>query len=159
MPSSAAVAIVLVALCGATPNVHSNIGATKMAHAAGAFDVKVTPVAAAEGEEPTVGRMTIDKQYHGELEASGKGQMLTGMSAVQGSGVYVAVERVSGTLGGRTGSFMLHHVGTMERGTPSLTIRVVPDSGTDELVGLTGTMTIEIKEGGKHFYAFEYSLP
>lgn len=161
MPSIAAIALAVVALTGsaATPRTSITTGALKMSHAAGAFDVKVTPVAAAAGEEPSVGRMTIDKQYHGDLEATGKGQMLTGMSAVEGSGVYVAVERVSGTLGGRKGTFMLHHVGTMERGAPNLSIRVVPDSGTDELVGLKGTMTIEVKEGGKHFYAFEYSLP
>jgi hypothetical protein len=109
--------------------------------------------------DPSLGRMSIDKQYHGDLEATSKGQMLTAMSGdVKGSGVYVAVERVNGTLHGRTGTFALHHTGIMTRGVPQLTITVVPDSGTGQLVGLTGKMDIQIVDG-KHSYDFEFTLP
>jgi hypothetical protein len=153
---AAAIAAALLLACTATASAR---GDKMMGRAAGAFDVTVVSQTPAGGEEPAVGRMTIDKQFHGDLEATSKGQMLTGMSAVEGSGAYVAVERVEGTLGGRKGSFLLYHVGTMERGAPSLAIKVVPDSGTRELEGLTGTMTIEIKDGGKHFYAFAYEVP
>jgi Protein of unknown function (DUF3224) len=102
--------------------------------------------------------MLIDKQFHGDLEAVSKGQMLTGMSAVQGSGAYVAIERVTGTLNGHPGSFILHHLGIMVRGAPQLNVTVVPDSGTGELVGIAGTMTIIIADG-KHSYDFAYALP
>jgi hypothetical protein len=124
-----------------------------MNQAKGTFDVMVS----AEKDSP-VGRQILDKQYHGDLEATGKGEMLSAMSAVEKSGTYVAIEKISGTLQGRKGEFAVHHVGTMTRGRQSLLITVVPDSGTGQLVGLTGTMTIEIKDG-KHFYAFEYSIP
>ncbi len=110
-----------------------------------------------ENADPTLGRMSIDKQFHGDLEAASKGQMLTAGTGVKGSAGYVAIERVSGKLTGRTGSFALHHSGTMTRGAPELTITVVPDSGTDQLAGLAGRMTIRI-EGGKHFYDLEYIL-
>ena len=106
----------------------------------------------------SVGRMSIDKQFHGDLEAHSKGQMLAFSSSVKGSAGYVAMEKVSGTLHGHTGTFVLQHTGTMTRGTPSLSITVVPDSGTDQLTGLTGKMDIIIVEG-KHSYDFEYSLP
>ena len=109
-------------------------------------------------ETASVGRMSIDKQFHGDLEAHSKGQMLAFSSSVKGSAGYVAMERVTGTLHGRTGSFVLQHTGTMTRGTPSLTITVVPDSGTDQLAGLTGKMDIIIADG-KHSYDFEYALP
>ncbi|MET0618794.1 MAG: DUF3224 domain-containing protein [Thermoanaerobaculia bacterium] len=124
-------------------------------HAKGEFDVKVLPVAqdAASG----LGRMSIDKTFRGDLVGTSVGEMLTAMSPVEGSGAYVAVERVRGTLGGRKGSFALRHTGVMERGKPSLTITVVPDSGTDELAGMAGTLEIEIT-GGKHFYELEYTL-
>lgn len=102
--------------------------------------------------------MTIDKQIHGDLEGTSKGQMLTAGTAVTGSGVYVAIEKVSGTLHGRKGTFILHHTGVMTRGAPQLTITVVPDSGTGELEGLTGRMMINIADG-KHSYDFEYTLP
>jgi len=102
--------------------------------------------------------MSIEKQYHGELEATAKGEMLTAQSEVKDSGVYVAVERVTGILNGKKGSFAMHHTGVMNRSKPELKITVVPDSGTDDLKGLTGTMSIRI-ESGKHFYDFEYSLP
>jgi hypothetical protein len=101
--------------------------------------------------------MTIDKQFHGDLEATSKGQMLAISSEVKGSAGYVAMERVTGTLQGRTGTFALQHSGTMTRGVPQLLITVVPDSGTGQLVGLTGKMTINIVDG-KHSYVFEYTL-
>jgi hypothetical protein len=127
-------------------------------HAKGTFDVKVAPVAEDKAEGSTLGRYSLDKQYHGDLEATSKGEMLTAGTDVKGSAGYVAIERVTGTLGGRKGSFVLQHTGTMNRGTPTLTVSVVPDSGTDELAGLTGTLTIIIADG-KHSYDFEYSLP
>jgi hypothetical protein len=105
-----------------------------------------------------MGRMTIDKQFHGDLEATSKGQMLTAMTETKGSAGYVAVERVTGRLHGRSGTFALQHSGTMTRGVPQLTITVVPDSGTGQLVGLTGKMMINITDG-KHSYDFEYTLP
>jgi hypothetical protein len=101
--------------------------------------------------------MWLDKQFHGDLEGTSRGQMLTAMTDVKGSAGYVAVERVSGTLRGRAGTFALQHNGTMTRGAPSLTITVVPDSGTDELAGLSGRMTIILTDG-KHSYELEYAL-
>ena len=127
-------------------------------HAKGTFDVKVLPLANDHAEGAGLGRMSIDKQFHGGLEASSQGQMLAAMSSVQGSAGYVAMERVSGTLMGRNGSFVLQHTGTMNRGVPTLTVSVVPDSGTEELTGLSGTLTIIVADG-KHSYDFEYSLP
>jgi hypothetical protein len=116
-------------------------------HAQGTFDVKLTPQLPEDKSEGlTLGRMLIDKQFHGDLEAVSKGQMLTGMTAVQGSGAYVAIERVTGTLNGHQGSFILHHLGIMLRGAPQLTVTVVPDSGTGELVGIAGAMTIIIAD-------------
>ena len=101
--------------------------------------------------------MSLDKQFSGELEATSKGEMLTGMGQVKGSAGYVAMERVSGTLAGKTGTFILMHTGIMDRSTPSLTITVVPDSGTDGLAGLSGTMRIDIA-GGQHSYDLDYNL-
>ena len=127
-------------------------------HAAGAFDVKVTPQAAdSHADAVTLGRMTIDKQFHGDLEASSKGQMLTGMGSVKGSAGYVAIEQVTGTLQGRAGTFILQHTGVMDRGASRLAIAVVPDSGTGQLEGLAGTMTIDIADG-KHVYTFTYTV-
>lgn len=132
--------------------------ATVSKHVAGSFDVKVIPQKDEGISDPTVGRMALDKVYHGDLDATGLGQMLAGMGTLKDSGAYVAIERVTGTLQGKKGSFAVHHVGVMNRGAQSLVITVVPDSGTGELVGITGTMTIEIKDG-KHFYTFDYVLP
>jgi predicted flavoprotein YhiN len=109
-------------------------------------------------EDATLGRMTIDKQFHADLEATSLGQMLTAGTDVKGSAGYVAIERVTGTLHGRSGSFVLQHSGTMTRGALQLTITVVPDSGTAQLAGLTGKMAIKIADG-KHSYDFEYTLP
>jgi hypothetical protein len=126
--------------------------------ARGAFDVKLTPQPSdRQPEDSALGRMWLDKEFHGDLEATSRGQMLTAMTDVKGSAGYVAIERVSGTLGGRAGSFVLQHTGTMARGTPSLTITVVPDSGTGELTGLSGGMTIIITDG-KHSYELEYAV-
>ncbi len=124
--------------------------------ASGTFEVKLNPQEDNVGD-PTVGRMSIDKQFHGDLEATSKGQMLAAMAEVKGSAGYVAMERVIGTLHGHSGTFALQHSGTMTRGTPGLIINVVPDSGTGQLVGLTGKMAINIVDK-KHFYDFEYTL-
>jgi hypothetical protein len=127
-------------------------------HASGTFDVKVTPQASDEkGAAAAVGRFSLDKQFHGELEGTSKGEMLAVSTAVQGSAGYVAMEQVSGTLNGRSGSFALQHTGTMTRGAPQLNVSVVPDSGTGELVGLSGKMDIKITHG-KHFYEFDYTI-
>jgi len=125
----------------------------------GTFEVKLTPLAPPDQDEgSTLGRMSIDKQFHGDLIATSKGEMLTALTAVKGSAGYVAIERVTGTLSGRQGSFVLQHSGTMSGGTQSLSLTVVPDSGSGQLVGLAGRMEIEISDG-QHSYAFEYTLP
>lgn len=128
----------------------------RMRRAAGAFEVKMTgdPVA----EAPAIGRFALDKTYRGSLEATSRGQMLSAGAVEKGSAGYVAIEIVEGTLDGRSGSFALQHSGTMTRGSARLTIDVVPDSGTGELEGLAGTMTIRV-DGGRHEYALDYSLP
>lgn len=123
----------------------------------GPFEVKLAPQSQPE-DQLGLGRMTLDKQFHGALEAVSRGQMLSAMTATKGSAGYVALEIVSGSLDGRKGSFVLQHSGTMNRGEPSLTISVVPDSGTGELAGLSGSMRIRIETGGKHFYDFDYQL-
>lgn len=126
--------------------------------ATGTFEVKIIPQEADDkSPNPPVGRMLLDKQFHGDLEAVGKGQMLASTTPVQGSAGYVAMEQVSGTLHGREGTFVLLHNGIMNRGTPQLTITVVPDSGTGQLTGITGKMDIQIADG-KHSYVFEYTL-
>ena len=127
--------------------------------ASGTFEVKVLPQPADEKVgDPTVGRLSIDKQFHGDLEATSKGQMLAVGTDVKGSAGYVAMERVAGTLHGHAGTFALQHSGTMTRGTPQLSVTVVPDSGTGELVRLAGEMEIKIADG-KHMYDFQYTLP
>jgi hypothetical protein len=124
----------------------------------GEFTVKMNPETMSEVAADTgVGRMSLDKQYHGALDAAGKGEMLAYMDRALMSGAYLAMERVEGVLEGRRGSFLLHHTGVMERGAPSLTVAVVPDSGRDELAGLSGKLNIRI-EGGKHYYDFDYAL-
>jgi len=129
------------------------------ADATGTFEVKLTPQPPEDkAEGSTLGRMSGDKQFHGDLEGTSKVQMLTAMTDVKGSAGYVAIERVTGTLHGHTGSFVLQHSGSSNRGTTQLSITVVPDSGTGQLVGITGKMTITITDG-KHSYDFEYTLP
>ncbi len=125
----------------------------------GAFDVKISHAENKPAvQSAQIGRMLLDKAFHGSLEATSQGMMLATQTGVKGSAGYVAMERVTGTLAGRRGSFALMHYGVMNRGTPQLILTVVPDSGTDELTGLSGEMTIEIT-GGQHFYTFTYRLP
>jgi hypothetical protein len=128
-------------------------------HASGSFEVKIAP----QGVPDTaggiaLGRMSIDKQIQGGLEATTKGEMLTGMNDGGGAGAYVAIERVTGTLDGRSGSFVLMHSGTMTRDGRNLSVTVAPGSGTGQLVGITGTFAINIVDG-KHLYDFDYTLP
>lgn len=131
-----------------------------MSHrATGTFEVKMNPLPLDDkAADATLARFSIDKQFHGDLEGGSKGEMLSAGSAVKGSAGYVAIERVSGTLDGRTGAFALQHTGVMNRGAAQLSVTVVPDSGTGQLVGLAGKMNILI-DVGKHSYEFEYSLP
>jgi hypothetical protein len=126
--------------------------------AKGPFEPKLTPFKS-DGIDPAFGAMSIDKQFHGALEATSKGVMLAFQSATKGSAGYVALEKVDGTLDGRKGTFVLQHNATMDRGTPMLNIIVVPDSGTGDLTALTGKMSIDIAAGGKHSYTFDYTLP
>jgi hypothetical protein len=128
-----------------------------MNHASGTFEVKLVPQADDKNGDATLSRMTIDKQFHGDLEGTSKGQMLA-TGDPKTSGVYVAIEKFNGTLKGRSGTFILHHTGLMTRGVPQLSITVAPDSGTGQLTGITGNFKIIIAEG-KHSYEFEYTLP
>jgi Protein of unknown function (DUF3224) len=128
-------------------------------HATGTFEVKLTPLDPAfKADDNSIGRFSLDKQFHGALEATSKGEMLSAAGTVKGSGGYVAIERVTGTLDGRTGTFILQHSGTMQNGAFHLNVIVVPDSGTAQLSGLQGSMEIIIKDG-KHSYDFTYTLP
>jgi Protein of unknown function (DUF3224) len=135
-------------------------GISMSLHAKGAFEVKVTPQAAdsKDAQSANLGRMSISKSFHGDLEGVSHGEMLSAITQVTGSAGYVAMERVEGILQGRKGTFVLQHNGTMNRGTPLLTISIVPDSGTGELAGVSGTMTIEMA-GSQHSYELIYSLP
>lgn len=126
-----------------------------MTKATGPFDVKLTPQD--QGEGIAHGRMRLDKRFHGELEAVSVGEMLALRNMELGSGAYVALERVDGTLGGRKGAFALAHTGVMDRGIQSLRLFVVPDSGEGDLAGLTGEMKIIIADG-VHSYEFDYRL-
>lgn len=127
-------------------------------HAAGPFDAKTLPQDDHSGDSQ-LGRYSLDKQYHGDLDGTGKGQMLTAATDVKGSAAYVAIEKVTGSLKGKAGSFVLQHAGTMAQGAFHLTVTIVPDSGTSELRGITGKMAIEIAPDGKHSYDLEYTLP
>jgi flagellar basal body rod protein FlgG len=127
--------------------------------AAGTFDVKLVPQPQEDKVgDPTIGRMSIDKVFHGDLQGTSRGQMLAAGTDVKNSAGYVALERIDGTLHGRTGTFALQHSGTMTRGDGHLMVTVVPDSASGQLAGLAGRMSITI-DGGKHSYAFEYTLP
>ncbi|MGE0863948.1 MAG: DUF3224 domain-containing protein [Vicinamibacterales bacterium] len=130
-----------------------------MLRASGTFEVKLAPVGNdSTPEGPNLGRMSIDKTFKGDLDGVSKGEMITAAGiTVKESAAYSAVERVTGTLAGKKGSFALQHTGVMDRGKPSLNITVVPDSGTGELVGLSGKMDIII-EGKQHSYVFEYAI-
>jgi len=130
-----------------------------MSRAVGAFQVKLEPIPLHDEPAmgPGVGRLTLDKMYDGDLIAIGKGEMLSAMGTEQGSAAYVAIERITGTLHGRSGSFVIQHRGIMTRGAPELVITIVPDSGTGELAGISGAMAIDIR-GRDHFYALDYQL-
>ncbi|AOS44182.1 hypothetical protein Verru16b_01243 [Lacunisphaera limnophila] len=141
-----ALGLATAALSSAQP-----IAAPGPTRAAGAFEVKMTPAGEA--------RFTLDKSYTGDLTATATGEMLVAMTTTKGSAGYVAIEKVTGSIAGRSGTFYLQHTGTMNRGTPSLSITVVPDSGTAGLTGLTGTMDIQIAADGSHTYTFDYTLP
>ena len=131
---------------------------TMTTHTTGTFEVKITPQTPEDKSDGvSLGRFLNEKQFHGDIEASSRAEMLTAGTEVKGSAGYVAMERVTGTLHGRSGSFVLQHSGIMNRGVPQLTVTVVPDSGTGQLVGLAGKMAIDIRDG-KHFYDFEYTL-
>lgn len=126
--------------------------------AKGAFDIRrvgIPPFDAALS--PMMSRARFEKRFRGDLDATGVAEMLAVGTPTQGSAAYVAIERVAGHLGGRTGSFFFHHKGTMNRGAASLDLTVVPDSGTDGLAGLSGRMQIDIVDGN-HFYTFDYEL-
>ncbi len=135
-------------------------GTTMTKHARGTFDVKVVPQKPdnKQAETANLERLSLDKQFHGDLEGTSTGEMLGSRGEVKGSGGYVAMERVNVTLAGRKGTFVLQHSGTMTHNTPQMSVTVVPDSGTGDLAGIAGSMTIKI-EDGKHFYDFEYTLP
>jgi hypothetical protein len=165
--SGAAAIVVAIFLCAGYASISSAVGspfqrdaqngAIVTRRASGAFDVKLTPQDD-KSEDKSLGRILIDKQFHGDLEATSHGQMLTAGTGAQGSsGGYVAIEKVTGTLHGHSGTFVLQHSGTMTRGTPKLSLTVVPDSGTGQLVGLAGAMSIKITDG-KHSYEFDYTL-
>lgn len=127
--------------------------------AKGTFTVEMKPLSDARADGGvSLGRMSLDKRFEGDLVATGHGEMLTAMTAVKGSAGYVAIERVTGSLNGRSGSFVFQHTGTMTRGAQQLSISVVPDSGTGALAGISGSFRINIVDG-KHFYEFEYALP
>jgi hypothetical protein len=130
-----------------------------MKRASGSFEVSMQPLANADvSSDPLLGRFLLIKKFSGDLDAQARGHMLSAGTAAKGSAGYVAIDQVTGVLGGRKGSFVLQHSGSMRRGAPTLSVMVVPDSGTGELAGLTGTLNINIVEG-KHFYDFLYSLP
>lgn len=127
-------------------------------HIEGGFDVKRSAEPVHAAGEGLLGRHALDKTYHGDLSGTGIGEMLSAGTTTPGSAGYVAIEKVTGRLGGRTGSFYLMHYGVMTRGDGSLRIEVIPDSGANDLVGLTGTMQIKIAAGGVHSYVFDYEL-
>ncbi|MGA7857993.1 MAG: DUF3224 domain-containing protein [Terracidiphilus sp.] len=128
-------------------------------HAEGTFAVKTSPLAPDDATSGTpIGRFALDKQFHGDLEAVSKGEMLGAGDLAKGTAGYVAIEHITGTLHGRNGSFALQHIGTMDHGKFQLAVTVVPGSGAGELSGITGTMTIKVADG-KHSYNFEYTLP
>lgn len=157
---SLSLAHIAVAQASSPTQAPGNKEAVVTGHATGIFDVKLTPQPADEQAKAAgIGRMSGDKQWHGDLTGTSKVEMLSFGTGTKGSsGGYVALEQFTGTLAGRSGSFVLQHSGTMTQGVPKLSISVVPDSGTGQLTGLTGTLTITIADG-KHSYDFEYTLP
>src|SRR5215831_5693774 len=161
MREKAIIAVAIILACSGFTQSSSNSPQKESrvtTHARGTFEIKLTPQPSDDKADENLGRFTFVKQLHGDLEGTSKGQMLTGGDVRKGSGGYVAIEKVTGTLNGRTGSFILQHSGSMAHGEQHLVITVVPDSGTDQLTGLSGTFTIIIADG-KHSYDFEYTLP
>jgi hypothetical protein len=150
------VAFLCMAL-SAAPSFHPPKDAVMTNYARGTFDVKVIPQAPDDPAGGPFSRLFLDKQFHGDLDGTSKGQMLGAGTAVEGSAGYVALELFSGTLNGRRGSFILQHNGTMTKGVPTMIVTVVPDSGTDQLAGLAGKMTIIVADG-KHSYELDYTL-
>jgi len=136
---------------------HESRNAPVSHRASGAFDVKVAPLEPYNKDDKTFGRFSIDKQFHGALEATSKGEMLSAGNPASAAG-YVAIEKVTGKLDGRSGSFVLQHNATIDHGKQNLNIIVVPGSGTGELSNITGKLEIVI-ESGKHSYVFDYTLP
>jgi len=154
-----AVLSLAVGLGLASAQVPDKKGAAMSDRAKGTFEVKVTPAANEGKDSVAAGRLTLDKTFQGDLTGTSKGEMWTADTSVKESAGYVAIEKVSGTLRGRRGAFTLLHQGTMKHGGDfKLTVVVVPDSGTDQLTGLSGTMAIIIADG-KHSYEFDYLLP
>ena len=156
----AMMAVAFVETSGQSPPSQQPASSTHMTnlHAKGTFEVTLKPLPPANPEAgEKLGRMSFSKQFAGDLAGTSTGEMLSAGTDIKGSAGYVAIERVTGTLAGRKGSFVLQHSGTMDRGNPQSTIVVVPDSGTEELAGLVGKFRIDIKEG-KHFYEFEYKI-
>jgi hypothetical protein len=149
--------VLLLLTVGVVGSLHAQKETIMTNHARGAFDVKVMPQSADDPAGGPFGRHFLDKQFHGDLEATSKGQMLASGTGEEGSGAYVALELVSGTLNGRRGSFVLQHNGTLSKNVATMNVTVVPDSGTGELTGLAGKMTIVIT-AGKHAYGLEYTF-
>jgi hypothetical protein len=149
----AGLAISVRADAGASESIQKEVTMT----ARGTFEVKMTPQPQDDSAGGGFDRLFGYKQFQGQLDGTSKSQMLATMTKVEGSGAYVALELVTGKLNGRRGSFVLQHKGTMSKGVYNMNVTVVPDSGTEELTGIAGTMTITI-EGGKHSYSFEYTL-
>jgi uncharacterized protein DUF3224 len=147
------------AQAGSSKTIAEQKGAAVAAHARGTFEVQMNPRAPEDkAEGASLGRLSLDKRFHGDLEATGKGETLTAVKDVKGSAGYVAIERITGTLHGRSGSFVLLHRGIMTNRGQELTLTVVPDSGVRQLVGLAGEMAIQIADG-KHSYDLAYTLP
>jgi hypothetical protein len=157
----AATLLILPLAAIAADNPHSSKEIAVTSHfATGPFDVELVPqTLSSVAEHSGLGRMSLDKQFHGALEAMSTGEMIAFRSAVAGSAGYVAMETVRGALDGRAGSFVLQHSSTLTRGEPTQSITVVPDSGTDALAGLAGRMVVDIAPGGAHSYRFDYALP
>jgi len=152
-------ACLLAAACAQTSPATTKSSTPMTGHAKGSFEVKLTPQKPDNdvAQAANFGRYSIDKQFHGDLEATSKGEMIGAQTETKGSAGYVAMERVTGKLNGRSGTFILQHSGTMKGGAFELSVTVVPDSGTAELKGISGKMNIIITEG-KHFYEFDYTL-
>jgi hypothetical protein len=144
---------------GKSPNDSTKAGTLMTNHARGQFDVKITPTQE-KTPDPALGRLLVEKKYHGDIDASSVGEMITSGNGTK-SGGYVLIERVTGTLNGKRGSFSLQHSGIMDNGEPTLTILVVPGSGTDQLTGLSGKFTLNLDDirAGKHVYDLTYTLP